>query len=68
VDTAPEASEIDSSFLITLSIGLGSLAVLLAGAAVYLLLQNQGAFTKAKYRSNHATAVPEEEPLEQSSN
>jgi len=68
VESTPEVSEIDSSFLITLSIGLGSLAILLAGAAVYLLLQNQGAFTKAKYRSNHATAASEEEPSQQSSN
>jgi len=68
VDTAPGTSEIDSSLLISLSIGLGSLAVLLAGVAAYLLLQNQSTFTKAKYRSNHATAAPEEEQLEQSSN
>ncbi|MDP4688993.1 MAG: hypothetical protein NWP37_04315 [Pontimonas sp.] len=51
-----------------MSIGLGSLAVLLAGIAVYLLLQNQNAFTKAKYRSNHTTSAPEEEQLEHSSN
>jgi hypothetical protein len=67
VDTAPGTSEIDSSLLISVSIGLGSLAVLLAGIAVYLLLQNQNAFTKAKYRSNHTTSAPEEEHLEQSS-
>jgi hypothetical protein len=68
VDTAPGPSEIDSSLLISLSIGLGSLAVLLAGVAAYLLPKNQSAFTKAKYRSNHATATPEEEQPEQSSN
>lgn len=67
MDTAPEASEIDSSLLITLSIGLGSFAVLLAGLALYLLLQNQGVFTKAKYRSNHIAAAPEEEPWQQGS-
>ena len=68
MDTAPGTSEIDSSLLISVSIGLGSLAVLLAGVAVYLLLQNQSAFTKSKYRSNHETAAPEEEQLEHSSN
>ena len=64
---ASDASEVDSSVLITLSMGLGSLAVLPAGVAVYLLLQNHGALTKRKYRRNHATVAREEEPLEQSS-
>ncbi|MDA8862868.1 hypothetical protein N9H87_01425 [Pontimonas sp.] len=68
MDTAPGASEIDPSLLISVGIGLGSLAVLLAGVAVYLLLQNQSAFTKSKYRSNHDTAAPGEEQLEYSSN
>jgi hypothetical protein len=68
VDTAPGTSEIDLSLLISVSIGLGSLAVLLAGIAAYLLLQNQNAFTKSKYRSNYTTSAPEEEQLEHSSN
>lgn len=68
MDTAPGPSEIDWSLLISLGIGLGSLAVLLAGVAAYLLLKKQSAFTKAKYRSNHATTAPEEEQLEQTSN
>jgi hypothetical protein len=50
--------------LMALSIGLGSVATVLAGVALYLLLNSQGIFTKARYRSNHNTAEPEVEPVE----
>ena len=37
--------------LIGFSIGLGSLALVLAGVAGYLLLHKQGLFTKPRYRT-----------------
>lgn len=64
MDSAPEPSGFDSSVLVALSIGLGSMAALLAGIALYLLLKNQGAFQKARYRSNHSITEHEADLLE----
>jgi hypothetical protein len=64
VDNTPETSGLDTSMLIAMSIGLGSVAVVLAGVAMYLLLNSHGLFTKARYRSNHSTTEVEVEPVE----
>ena len=46
----------EASLLVSLSLGLGSLALVLAGVAVFLLLRGNGYFIKAKYRSNRVGA------------
>jgi len=56
VDSPSEPAAVDSSLLISLSLGLGSLALVLAGAAVFLLLRGSDYFMKAKYRSNRVSA------------
>jgi hypothetical protein len=55
VESSPESTETAPSLLLSWSIGLGSLALVLAVVAVVLLLKNQGTFTHAKYRSNRET-------------
>lgn len=51
MDAPSEESSFETSMLTGFSIGLGSLAVVLAGVAVYLLLHKQGLFTKPRYRT-----------------
>jgi len=64
VDTPSESVAVDSSLLMSLSVGLGLLALILAGVAVFLFLQNQGYFTKSRYRSNRVSADAELETFE----
>lgn len=54
----------DSSLLMALSVGLGLLAVILAGVAGFLILQNQGYLTKSRYRSTRVASDEKLEPLE----
>jgi hypothetical protein len=51
VDATSEESGLETSMLIGFSIGLGSLALVLAGVAVSLLLHKQGVLTKPRYRT-----------------
>lgn len=51
MDAPSEESSLETSMLIGFSIGLGSLAVVLAGVALYLLLHKQGVLTKPRYRT-----------------
>ena len=55
MDNPPDDAGFDSSLLIVFSIGLGSVALVLAVVATYLLVNRQGAFTKTRYRSNRVS-------------
>ncbi|MDA0289462.1 MAG: hypothetical protein O2828_02515 [Actinomycetota bacterium] len=56
MDSPSEPAAVESSFLFFLSLGLGSLALVLAGVAVFLLLRGHDYFKKARYRSNRVSA------------
>lgn len=52
MDATSEESGLETSMLIGFSIGLGSLALVLTGVAVYLLLHKEGVLTKPRYRTS----------------
>jgi hypothetical protein len=47
---------VETSLLVSLSLGLGSLALVLAVVAVFLLLRGNDYFMKAHYRRNRVSA------------
>jgi len=56
VDSSSEPAAVETSLLVSLSLGLGSLALVLAVVAVFLLLRGNDYFMKAHYRRNRVSA------------
>jgi hypothetical protein len=64
VESSPEQTEVAYPVLLSLSVGVGSLALILAVVAVVLLLKNKGSYTQRRYRSNWESSGAEGDTVE----